>query len=209
LARGENVRGDELTPWLIQYAYREGAFPMTMEDGEVEWFQPYHRALFPIDGVHVSHSLAKTIRKQTFEIRFDTSFEDVMRSCLRPEDNWISEEFIRCYTQVHREGWAHCGECWKDGELVGGVYGVAIGTCFCAESMFHKETNASKVALWAMVEKCRELGFTIFDAQIMNPHLRSLGAYEIPHEEYMKLLKMALAGATDWSHHPYSLPHTR
>lgn len=189
----------ELTPWLIRYAYEEGAFPMTMEDGEVEWFQPRRRALFPIEGIHVSRSLRKTIEKGVFEIKFDTAFEQVMRGCLRPDGNWISEDFIRVYTLIHHEGWGHCAECWLDGELVGGVYGVAIGACFCAESMFHRVTDASKVALWAMVNECREKGFEIFDAQIMNPHLRSLGAYEISHLEYMEKLQGALAKSTSWS----------
>ncbi len=198
------MRGDELTPWMVRYGYERAAFPMTMEDERVEWFQPRRRALFPIEGIHVSRSLEKTIRRQEFEIRFDTSFEAVMRNCLRPEDNWISEDFIRCYTQIHLEGWGHCSECWFEGELVGGVYGIAMGSCFCAESMFHRRTNASKVALWAMVNKCRELGFTIFDAQIMNPHLQSLGAYEIPHRAYQRILGKALTETTEWSKNPYS-----
>lgn len=189
----------ELTPWLIRYAYEEGAFPMTMDDGEVQWFLPRQRALFPIEGIHVSRSLRKVIDRGEFEIRFDTTFEQVMRSCLRPDGNWISEDFIRVYTLIHHEGWGHCAECWKDGELVGGVYGVALGGCFCAESMFHRQTNASKVALWAMVEKCKELGFTIFDAQIMNPHLESLGAFEVPHREYLPMLEEALKVETVWS----------
>lgn len=193
------MRGEELTPWLIRYAYERGAFPMTMEDGEVEWFQPYQRALFPIEGIHVSRSLGRTIRSKEFEVRFDTAFEQVMRNCLRPDDNWISEHFIRAYTMIHLEGWGHCVECWKEGELVGGLYGVAIGTCFCGESMFHRATNASKVALWAMVEHCHELGFTVFDAQIMNPHLQSLGAYEISNEEYMEKLQHAMTNTTPWS----------
>jgi leucyl/phenylalanyl-tRNA--protein transferase len=193
------MSGTELTPWLIRYAYSQGAFPMTMEDGRVEWFQPYNRCLFPITGIHVSRSLAKTIRKGTFEIRFDTAFEAAMRHCLRPDENWISEDFIRVYTEIHLQGWGHCAECWQDGRLVGGVYGIALGSCFCAESMFHRETDASKVALWAMVERCRELGFTIFDAQIMNPHLASLGAYEIPNRKYMRMLEEALTRSTPWA----------
>jgi len=172
---------------------------MTMEDGSVQWFQPRRRALFPIEGIHVSRSLRKVIDRGEFEIRFDTCFEQVMRSCLRPDGNWISEDFIRVYTLIHHEGWGHCGECWVDGVLVGGIYGIALGSCFCAESMFHRRTNGSKVALWAMVEKCRELGFTIFDAQIMNPHLRSLGAYEVTHNEYMGMLIKALRDKTAWS----------
>lgn len=189
----------ELTPWLIRYAYEEGAFPMTMDDDSVQWFQPRRRALFPIEGVHVSRSLRKVIDRGEFDIRFDTAFEEVMRGCLRPDGNWISEDFIRVYTLIHHEGWGHCGECWFEGELVGGIYGIALGSCFCAESMFHRKTDASKVALWAMVEKCRDLGFTIFDAQIMNPHLRSLGAYEVPHGEYLGMLRKALQAKTAWS----------
>ena len=186
------MRGEELTPWLLRYGYEQGAFPMTVEDGEIEWFQPRRRALFPIEGIHVSHSLARTIRKQTFEIRFDTAFEQVMLNCFRPDGNWLSEHFVRAYGEAHRQGWAHSGECWQDGELVGGVYGLALGSCFCAESMFHRRTNASKVALWAMVNRCREQGFTIFDAQIMNPHLKSLGAHEVSHAQYMRMLREAL-----------------
>ena len=199
------VQGESLTPWLIRYAYEEGAFPMTVEDGSVDWFQPRYRAIFPITGMHVSRSLRKCIDRGDFEVRFDTAFEDVMRGCLRPDDNWISEDFIRVYTQIHHEGWGHSSECWQGGELVGGVYGIAIGACFCAESMFHRRTNASKVALWALVERCRELGFTIFDAQIMNPHLHSLGAYEVAHLEYMAMLRDAMAQTTPWSRVPISL----
>src|SRR2546423_12062256 len=141
------MSGEQLTPFLIRYGYRQGAFPMTMEDGTVAWFQPKRRALLPIEGIHVSHSLAKVIRKKKFRISFDTAFESVMRLCLRSEDNWISEEFIQVYTQIHREGWGHSSECWSGDELVGGVYGIALGSCFCAESMFHRHTDASKVAL--------------------------------------------------------------
>ena len=191
--------GHELTPWLIRYAYERAAFPMANDDGTVDWYQPHARALFPMEGIHVSRSLARTIRRGGFEVRFDTSFEDVMRGCLRPEANWISEDLIRAYTQIHREGWGHCSEVWLEERLAGGVYGIALGSCFCAESMFHRKTDASKIALWALVEKCRELGFTIFDAQIMNPHLESLGAFEVPHREYQAMLDEALKRKTVWS----------
>jgi len=175
---------------------------MTMDDGSVEWFQPRKRCLFPIEGIHVSRSLAKTIRQGKFEIRFDTAFEQVMRNCFRPTDNWLSEHFIRAYVQAHLEGWAHCSECWIGDELVGGAYGIALGACFCAESMFHRETDGSKVALWALVDRCRNLGFSIFDAQIMNPHLDSLGAYEVPHLAYEIMLSDALKRTTPWSPKP-------
>jgi len=110
-----------------------------------------------------------------------------------------SEDLIRVYTQIHQEGWGHCSEVWHEKHLVGGVYGIVLGSCFCAESMFHRQTNASKIALWALVERCRNLGFTIFDAQIMNPHLQSLGAFNVSHGEYMKRLAQALQNKTAWS----------
>lgn len=189
----------ELNTRMLRMAYSAGIFPMGNEDGSIGWYEPYRRALLPITGIHVSRSLAKTIRSRRFEIRFDTAFESVMRGCLRPDGNWITDEIIRAYTQAHGEGWAHCSECWRDGRLVGGAYGVAVGKAFSAESMFHRETNASKVALWALVERCRELGFTIFDAQVINPHLESLGAYQVSARQYRRMLYTALAGTTPWS----------
>ena len=193
------MRGEELTPWLLRYGYEQGVFPMTEDDGVVNWYQPVRRALFPVEGIRVSRSLAKTIRRGVFEVRFDTAFEQVMRSCFRPGDNWLSEHFVRAYGEAHQQGWGHCSECWAEGELVGGVYGLALGSCFCAESMFHRRTDASKVALRALVEQCRKLGFTVFDAQIMNPHLKSLGAYEVSNRQYMTMLQDALSRQTDWS----------
>ncbi len=190
---------DTLTPWLVRYGYERGAFPMADDDGEVGWYRPRRRCLFPIEGIHVSRSLQRTIRRGHFEVRFDTAFEAVMRGCLRPDGNWISEEFFRVYTEIHHQGWGHCAEVWEDGELVGGTYGIALGSCFCAESMFHRKTDASKVALGAMVDRCRELGFTIFDAQIMNPHLKSLGAYEVTERAYERMLCDALELTTPWS----------
>ena len=168
--------------------------------------------MFPIEGVYGAASPAKALRKthvnwvgpssageSEFGVRFESAFESVMRGCLRPEDNWITEEIIRVYTQIHFEGWAHSAEVWQGDHLVGGTYGLAMGTCFCAESMFHRVTNASKIALWAMVEQCRRLGITIFDAQVMNPHLASLGAFEVPQKKYLRELAVSLQGKTPWS----------
>lgn len=180
-------------------AYRVGAFPMADDRGRVQWYSTPWRALFPISGVRVSKSLAKRIRQGGFEIRFDSSFREVIKGCFRPKDNWLTDEFVEVYTAAHEEGWGHCSEVWVDGELVGGVYGLAVGACFSAESMFHRKTDMSKIALWALVERCRELGFTIFDAQIMNPHLESLGAFEVPQREYLRLLNQALERTTEWS----------
>ncbi len=190
--------GQELTPWMIRYAYSQGVFPMAEEDGSVFWYEPIVRAVFPLSGVHISRSFAKTLRHTNFKVTFDRAFEQVMRSCLRPKDNWISEDLIRVYTLIHREGWGHSCEVWMDERLVGGIYGIALGNCFCAESMFHRETDMSKVALWAMVEKCRELGFTIFDAELMNPHLARMGAIEMPQFDYLEQLERALRATNPW-----------
>ncbi len=167
--------------------------------GTVEWYRPLRRALFPTSGMRVSSSLRKRIRSGRFEVRFDTQFERVVRGCLRPDDNWITEEIIAVYTRVHLEGWGHSAECWRAGDLVGGVYGIALGSCFSAESMYYREPDASKVALCALIEKCAELGFTLFDAQVMNLHLASLGAYEVEQAEYMAFLAEALTRSTPWS----------
>ncbi len=193
------MRGTDLAPHLIRYAYQQGAFPMTMEDGSVEWFLPERRAVFPIEGMYVSSSLRKRLRQGVYEIRFDTAFREVIEGCVRPADNWISPDFVRVYTKIHEEGWGHSAEAWWNGVLVGGVYGVALGSCFCAESMFYRRTDASKVALWALLERCRALGFTLFDAQVINPHLTSLGAYEISQEAYLERLNAALRRSTPWS----------
>jgi leucyl/phenylalanyl-tRNA--protein transferase len=187
-----------LSPSLLFAAYSQGCFPMADESGSVEWYSVRRRAVFPISGIRVSRSLRKTIAKQVFDVTFDMAFEEVVRGCFRPEGNWLTEEFVEAYTECHREGWAHSAEVWRDGQLVGGIYGLAVGSCFSAESMFHREADASKVALWALVEKCRELGFTLFDAQIMNPHLASLGAYEVSAREYLELLADALGRQTTW-----------
>lgn len=165
---------------------------MADDNGEVAWFAPRTRALFPLEGIRVSRSLARTIRSGVFDVRFDTAFEAVVRACRRPEGNWISEEIIQVFTEIHREGWGHCAECWLSGELVGGVYGISIGRCFCAESMFHRRRDASKVALLRMIDWRRSCGDEMFDAQIMSPHLASLGAFEVTQAEYLDRLRPML-----------------
>lgn len=179
----------QLDTEILRAAYSQGCFPMADDDGQIQWYTTQLRALLPIEGIRTSKSLARTIRKETFEIRFDTSFEKVVRACIRPTGNWISEEIVRVFSEAFKEGWAHCAECWKEGRLVGGVYGVSVGKCFSAESMFHRHRDASKVALWAMVNWRREQGDRLFDAQIMNPHLASLGAFEVPQAEFLARLE--------------------
>ena len=187
-------RGLTLTAEGVELAYRHGIFPMADEgSGEILWFRPDPRAVIPLDGFHVSRSLARTLGRGTFEVRFDTDFEGVMRGCAdRPEGTWISEGFVEVYGALHRAGKAHSVEAWRGGRLCGGVYGVALGGAFMAESMFHRETDASKVALAALVSRLRERGFILLDVQYLTPHLESLGAVEIPRREYERRLEAAL-----------------
>ena len=185
---------------LLFRAYSAGIFPMGSEDSdELGWYRPTTRCLFPIEGIHVSKSLARTLRQGRFKVTFDQSFGQVVVNCRRPRDNWITEPVVRLYTDAHDEGWAHSCEVWEGDTLVGGTYGLAVGGCFCAESMFHRRTDASKVALHHMVTQCRNLGFVLFDAQIPNPHLMSLGAVTMGQREYMRLLQDVLHVQTPWS----------
>jgi leucyl/phenylalanyl-tRNA--protein transferase len=182
------------TPEGVELAYRHGIFPMADErSGEVLWFRPDPRAVIPLDGFHVSRSLARTIRRGRFEIRVDTDFEGVMRGCAdRREGSWIDGRFVDVYAALHRAGKAHSVEAWREGRLVGGTYGVALGGAFMAESMFHRETDASKVALAALVSRLWERRFILLDVQYLTPHLESLGAIEIPRHEYERRLAHAL-----------------
>lgn len=184
----------EFTPDGIVSAYRNAIFPMyDHHTGEMLWFRPDPRTILPLDGFHTSRSLTKTLRKGRFEVRFDTDFEGVMRGCAdRAEGTWISEEFISVYGELHRRGVAHCVETWREGDLVGGTYGLALGGAFMAESMFHTATDASKVALAALVNRLKARGYLLLDVQYLTSHLQSLGAIEIPHRLYATLLTQAL-----------------
>lgn len=182
------------TPHGLLRAYAHGIFPMADEaTGEVWWFRPDPRAILPLESFHLSRSLAKTIRQGRFEVRINTDFEGVMRGCAdRPEGTWISEEFMEVYGALHRMGWAHSVETWRAGRLVGGLYGLALGGAFMAESMFHYETDASKVALAALVARLRQRGFVLLDVQYLTPHLARFGAVETPHRVYADRLQRAL-----------------
>jgi leucyl/phenylalanyl-tRNA---protein transferase len=183
-----------LTPEGVLLAYRHGIFPMADErSSEVLWFRPDPRAVIPLDGFHVSRTLARTLRRRIFEVRVDTDFEGVMRGCAdRPEGTWISERFVEVYGALHRAGTAHSVEAWRGGRLAGGAYGLALGGAFMAESMFHRERDASKVALAALVHRLLERGFALLDVQYLTPHLESLGAVEITRREYERRLQHAL-----------------
>ena len=182
------------TPAGIEMAYRRGIFPMyDSRTDQMYWFQPDPRTIIPLDGLHISRSLAKTIRQGKFEVRYDTDFVGVMRGCAdREEGTWISEEFIEVYGALHQAGKAHSVEVMLNGRLVGGAYGVALGGAFMAESMFHRATDASKVAVVALVERLNACGFALLDVQYLTPHLQSLGAVEIPHRLYYDRLRRAL-----------------
>src|SRR5664279_1808096 len=160
------VGGDLSVPRLL-LAYSSGIFPWTVDP--ITWWSPEPRAIFELDGFHVSHSLAKVIRHGVFRVTLDRAFRRVMRGCAAPargrRSTWISPEFIEAYTQLHELGHAHSLECWQGSRLVGGIYGVTIGGFFAGESMFHRVTDASKVALFHLIEHLRQQGFELFDIQ--------------------------------------------
>lgn len=190
----------DLSPRVLYEGYCRGWFPMGDESGEIDWHQPHVRALFPLSGMRVSQRLARRMDRGGFRVSFDEAFEQVMRGCLRPDENWITEELIRAMTECHQMGWAHSCEVWVGDDLVGGVYGLALGGVFCAESMFHRKTDMSKIALKSLIDQCRALGFQTFDAQVMSPHLETLGAFPVTQEEYLRdHLQPYLSVQTDWS----------
>lgn len=187
-----------LHPHLLLSAYRQGIFPMADGDGRIGWYEPRVRAVIPLDErFHVPQRLARTIRRGRFTITFDTAFSQVVTACAEPaagrESTWISDEITHAYTELHQFGAAHSVECWLGGELVGGLYGVAVGGLFAGESMFHRINDASKVALIVLVERLRNGGFVLLDSQFLaSDHLRQFGTYEVPAEVYQFMLKNAL-----------------
>ncbi|MGH3362087.1 MAG: leucyl/phenylalanyl-tRNA--protein transferase [Nocardioides sp.] len=188
--------GADLGPGTILAAYRAGIFPMPWGAPRepMHWFSPVRRGVLPLDGVHVSRSLRRSAR--TFEIRVDTAFEDVIDGCAdsRREDGWIDANIRAAYLRLHELGWVHSVEAWRDGRLAGGLYGVAIGGLFAGESMFHRETDASKVALLGLVELLTDAhtGRRLLDVQWQTPHLASLGVVEISRHSYLQRLRDAL-----------------
>ena len=185
------VGGDLSVPRLL-LAYRSGLFPWTA--APATWWSPDPRGIFELDQFHVSRSLARTVRKAGFEITFDRAFREVITACAktRRPGGWITPQFISAYTELHEAGHAHSVECWQAGKLVGGVYGVATGGLFAGESMFHRASDASKVALFHLVGRLRERGFTLFDTQMVTPVTRQLGATEIGRAEYLRRLAAAV-----------------
>ena len=183
----------ELTPDLVLQGYAVGAFPMADPDGEIYWFSPDPRCIFELDQFRVPRSLRPVLNQGRFEVRIDTCFREVIGACAnRREGTWISDAIIEVYSELHAWGFAHSVECWRDEILAGGLYGVAIGGAFFGESMFHRQTDASKVALVGLVERLRAREFTLLDTQWPTPHLQRFGAVEIPREEYLQRLRDAV-----------------
>lgn len=175
-------------------AYQYGLFPMYHEaDNEILWYLPERRAIMPLHSFHASRSLLKRMRKGAFTVTVNECFVEVMRCCAeRPEGTWISEEFISVYSELHQLKLAHSVEVHMGGRLAGGTYGVALGGAFMAESMFHRETDASKIALYYLVERLRERGYQLMDVQYLTDHLESLGAIEVSRQRYQVELQSAL-----------------
>ena len=182
-----------IEPDFLLLAYCSGYFPMAdAKSGEIGWYSPDPRAIIELEELKIPRSLKLTLKKNPFEIRLDRRFEEVMRACAEREDTWISEEIVQSYLHLHQLGLAHSVECWKNAELAGGLYGVAIGGAFFGESMFSRVRDASKVALVSLVNRLRDRGFELLDTQFITPHLARFGAKEIPREEYLARLKAAL-----------------
>ena len=183
-----------LTPELLLRGYASGIFPMaeSRDDPDIFWVDPRLRGVLPLDGLHISRSLARAMRRSDWTVRLNTDFSGVVDGCADRADTWINDEIYHLYNTLHRKGHAHSVEIWDGARLVGGVYGVTLGAAFFGESMFSRATNASKMALAVAVDHLVKTGFTLFDTQFLTPHLSSMGAVEITRAEYRKRLDAAL-----------------
>jgi leucyl/phenylalanyl-tRNA--protein transferase len=190
-----------LTPDLLLHGYSIGIFPMAerRDDPEIFWVDPRWRGIIPLDGFHISRSLARRMRKAEYRIGINEDFPGVVDGCADRSETWINAEIRRHYLSLHARGHAHSLEVWQGDALVGGVYGVVLGAAFFGESMFSRATDASKIALAFLVDRLREGGFILFDTQFVTEHLASLGAVEIPRIAYHRRLKQALARHADFT----------
>lgn len=188
--------GGNLHPPLLLEAYCSGIFPWFDEDSPILWWSPDPRAIFELDGLHVSRRLTRTVRSQRFTATVDRAFAEVVQGCAyrAGEGVWITPDMIDAYVRLHEMGHAHSMEVWHEGELAGGIYGVTVGGLFAGESMFTRVRDASKVALVHLMERLRQRGFQLFDVQFLNEHTTRLGAIEIPRREYLARLRSAIAG---------------
>lgn len=194
----------QLTPDLLLRAYAIGIFPMAESrvDPELHWIDPDMRGILPLDGLHLPRKLRAKMRRGVFDVRCNTAFHDVIQGCAEPAQNrpdtWINPVIEQLYKELYEMGFAHSVECWQNGELVGGLYGVSLGAAFFGESMFSRATDASKVALAHLVLRLRKGGFLLLDTQFTTPHLSRFGVYEIPREDYRRLLTKAVSGQAEF-----------
>jgi len=190
-ANGLVAIGGDFSPERLLAAYRAGIFPWSVKP--ITWWSPDPRGVLELEDFHISQSLAKFLRKNVYEVTRDRAFSEVMSACAAPDPKrggtWITKEFIAAYTRLHELGHAHSVECWLDGKLVGGIYGVAVGGLFAGESMFHRADNASKVALCHLVAHLRAQGFGLFDIQMVTPATKPFGARVMARGEYLERLK--------------------
>ncbi|HEX9502562.1 MAG TPA: leucyl/phenylalanyl-tRNA--protein transferase [Thermoanaerobaculia bacterium] len=201
-ARGDIIAiGDDLSVETLREAYRHGIFPWPHDKLPLPWFSPRRRAVIFFDELHIGRTLRRSMRRAQFTFTIDKAFDSVIRACASTpraegEGTWIGPEIIRAYSRLHLEGDAHSVEAWEGNALVGGLYGIDAGGLFTGESMFHHRPEASKVALLHLIDHMRERGATLLDCQIMTPHVRALGAREIPRAQFLDLLAetQALAG---------------
>ena len=186
--------GGNLEPETLLSAYQQGIFPWFDEDTPILWWSPDPRAILEFDNLYISKRLARTIRTNKFQVTFDQNFDAVVKGCTyRPEEGtWITPEVANAYGEFHRRGHAHSVEVWQQGVLVGGLYGVAIGGLFAGESMFSTVSDASKIVLVALVSKLKEKGYQLLDLQIINEHTSTMGATEIPRDDYLARVKTAI-----------------
>lgn len=186
--------GGDLSIERLLLAYRSGIFPWSVKP--ITWWSPDPRGIIDLENLHLSRSLRSVLNKKPFEVTVNKAFRAVMSACAttpRDGESWISDQFVDAYTRLHEAGHAHSVECWKDNQLVGGIYGVAVGGLFAGESMFHRASNASKVALVHLTERLRERGFALFDIQMVTPTTEQFGALEIERGEYLRRLASATA----------------
>ncbi len=203
-ARSIPVRSPEITPEIMLRAYAAGIFPMaeTADDPNLFWVEPDLRGVIPLDRFHLSSRLARTVRADRFEVRIDSAFEAVIGACAqawpdRPE-TWINGRIREVFGALFRLGHVHTVECWQDGRLAGGLYGLSLGGAFFGESMFHRQTDASKVALVHLVARLRQGGYSLLDAQFQTAHLAQFGTKEVPRAAYQGLLERAIVSAGNW-----------
>jgi leucyl/phenylalanyl-tRNA--protein transferase len=213
-ARSAPVRSPAITPEIMLRAYAAGIFPMaeTADDPELFWVEPEWRGVIPLDGFHLSARLARTVRSDRFEVRVDHDFEAVISACgeSRPDrpETWINGRIRAIFGEMFRLGHVHTVECRREGRLVGGLYGLSLGAAFFGESMFHRETDASKVALVHLVARLRHGGYRLLDTQFQTTHLTQFGTIEIPREAYRLRLEEALQARANWHAWPAEAPVT-